>query len=76
MDVKELYNLHQNCKEELTEEDFAKKEKRALEVVKKRKRVAYFDILMDKNETRKVIGYITGHQQYGGWGICTDREGG
>lgn len=68
-DVKDLYALYQNCKEELTEEDFAKEEKRILAVVKKRNLAVYFDILMDKNETKEVIEYITGHQQYGGWGM-------
>lgn len=35
--------------------------------MKKSNLAVYFDILMDKNETKEVIEYITGHQQYGGW---------
>lgn len=64
-----LYELYQDCKEELTAADFAKEEKNILAVIKKRKLSAYFDILMDKNETKEVIEYITQHQQYRGWGM-------
>ncbi|MDE5893828.1 MAG: hypothetical protein K2H45_12985 [Acetatifactor sp.] len=68
-DGEDLYRLYQNCREELTADDFAKEEKGILAVIKERKLTAYFDILMDKNETKEVIEYITRHQQYGGWGM-------
>lgn len=68
-DGRELYQLYQDCKSELTEGDFAKEEKKILAAIKKRKLPTYFDILMDKNETKEVIEYITQHQQHGGWGI-------
>ena len=64
-DAEDFYRLYQNYREELTAEDFAKEEKGILAVIKERKLVAYFDILMDKNETEEVIEYITRHQQYG-----------
>lgn len=64
-----LYQLYQDCRSELTEGDFAKEEKKILATIKKRKLPTYFDILMDKSETKEVIEYITQHQQYGGWGI-------
>lgn len=68
-DTGNLYGLYQSCRDELTEEDFAREEKGILAVIKKRKLVVYFDILMDKNETKEVIEYIAEHQQYRGWGM-------
>ena len=65
----ELYKLYQKCRQELTQEDFAKEEKGTLKTIKERNLSAYFDILLDKNETKEVMDYILHPGQYGGWGI-------
>lgn len=64
-DTRGLYKLYYQCKNELNDEDFIKEEKKILSIIKKRSIPAYFDILMDKNETKEVIEYIT----HTGWGI-------
>jgi len=38
-------------------------------MIKKRNLSVYFDILIDKGETKEVMEYITQHQRYGGWGL-------
>ena len=65
----ELYKLYQKCRQELTKEDFAKEEKGILKTIRERNLSAYFDILLDKNETKEVMDYIQHPGQYGGWGI-------
>ena len=65
----ELYKLYQKCRQELTQEDFAKEEESILKTIRERNLSAYFDILLDKNETKEVIDYILHPGQYGGWGI-------
>ena len=65
----ELYKLYQKCRQELTKEDFAKEEKGILKTIRERNLSAYFDILLDKNETKEVMDYIRHPGQYGGWGI-------
>lgn len=68
-DIRELYKLYQKCRQELSEEDFRKEEPAILNTIKKRGLSIYFDILIDKGETKEVIEYITQHQQYRGWGL-------
>lgn len=68
-DIGELRKLYQKCGRELTEEDFKKEESAILKTIKKRNLSAYFDILIDKRETKEVIEYITQHPQHGGWGL-------
>lgn len=68
-DNRELRKLYQKCMQELSDEDFRKEEAAILSTIKKRNLSAYFDILMDKGETKEVIEYITQHQQYRGWGL-------
>lgn len=65
----ELYKLYQKCRQELTKEGFAKEEKGILKTIRERNLSAYFDILLDKNETKEVMDYIRHPGQYGGWGI-------
>lgn len=64
-----LYELYQKCRQELTEKDFSKEEQEILKMIKKRKLSVYFDILIDKNETKEIIEYIIQNQQYREWGI-------
>lgn len=68
-DNRQLYQLYQQCREELSEEDFNKKESQIMNIIKKRNLSSYFDILIDKCETKEVIEYIAQHQQYRGWGL-------
>ena len=68
-DNRELYKLYQKCRQELSDEDFRKEESVILKTIKKRNLPVYFDILMDKGETKEVIEYLTQHQQYRGWGL-------
>lgn len=68
-DDRRLHKLYQKCRQELSDEDFRKEESVILNTIKKRNLSAYFDILMDKGETKEVIEYITQHQQYSGWGL-------
>lgn len=56
-------------REDLSEEDFNKEESQIMNVIKKHNLSSYFDILIDKCETKEVIEYITQHQQYRGWGL-------
>lgn len=65
----QMLQLYQKCRQELTEEDFAKEEAGILKGIRKRDLSAYFDILIDKGETKEVMEYITKHQQYRGWGL-------
>lgn len=69
IDVGKLYELYQQCRTELTEADFCKEEPNLLKMIKKRDLEVYFDILIDKDETKEVIEYITHHQQYRGGGV-------
>lgn len=64
-----LLELYQDCKQELTEDDFSDNEKDILKIIKKRDLATYFDIIMEKGESREVLEYILHHQQYRGWGI-------
>lgn len=64
-----LIELYQDCKKELTEEDFSSNEIDILKIIKKRNLTTYFDIILDKGESREVLKYVLQHQQYGGWGI-------
>ena len=68
-EIRELYELYQKIKKELTAEDFEGKEPEILKMIKKRNLQVYFDILIDKKETKEVMKYINQHQQYRGWGI-------
>lgn len=68
-DSRKLYKLYQKCKAELKAEDFDKEEQKILQIIKKSSLSVYFDILIEKGETREVIQYITQHQQYSGWGL-------
>lgn len=47
----------------------SEKESQIMNIIKKRNLSRYFDILIDMNETKEVIEYITQHQQYRGWGL-------
>lgn len=58
-----LYERYQECRQELTEEDFAGEETKILALIKERKLPVYLDILMDKGETGEVLKYIL---QYSG----------
>ncbi len=64
-----LLELYQDCKQELTEDDFSSNEKDILKVIKKRNLDTYFDIILEKGGSREVLEYILNHQQYRGWGI-------
>lgn len=64
-----LYEMYNKSKTELTMDDFSKEEPGILKMIKKRNLQVYFDILIDKNETKEVMEYITKHQQYRDWGI-------
>ena len=66
---RQLYELYQKSRKELTVEDFGKKEPEILKMIKKRNLQVYFDILIDKKETKEVMEYITQHQQYREWGL-------
>ena len=67
--IVELMNqYYQKCRQELSDLDF-REEAAILSMIKKRNRSIYFDILMDRGETREIIEYITQHQQYRGWGL-------
>lgn len=68
-ETKNLNELYQKCRQELTDEDFRKEEQKILQMIKKRNLTVYFDILLDKNETGEIIEYITQHEQYRGWGV-------
>lgn len=68
-DSGKLHKLYQRCRQELSDVDFRKEESAILSMIKKRNLSIYFDILMDKGETREIIEYITQHQQYRGWGL-------
>ena len=68
-DSRKLHKLYQKCRQELSDVDFREEESAILSMIKKRNLSIYFDILMDKGETREIIEYITQHQQYGGWGL-------
>ncbi len=68
-DTMQLYEMYQKSRTELTADDFGKEEPRILKIIKNRNLQVYFDILIDKNETKEVIEYITKHQQYRGWGV-------
>lgn len=68
-DSTQLYKLYQKSRKELSVEDFDKEEPIILNIIKKRDLKTYFDILIDKNEMKEVMEYITRHQQYSGWGM-------
>ena len=68
-DSRKLHKLYQKCRQELSDVDFREEESAILSMIKKRNLSIYFDILMDKGETREIIEYITQHQQYRGWGL-------
>ncbi|MCM1119650.1 MAG: hypothetical protein NC543_09855 [bacterium] len=67
IDKNDLYKLYEECKKELTAEDFATEEKNILEVIRKRNLSAYLNILMDKRETEDVLAYILQHPNRGEW---------
>lgn len=67
---KSMKELYKKCKEELSAEDFQKEEGEILKAVKKNDLSAYFDILIEKDETGEVIDYLTSHPQRGVW--CLD----
>lgn len=71
-DSSKIYKLYGKCKQELTDEDFLKREKSILKIIKQRNLSVYFDILMDMGESKEVMEYITQNTQYRGWGL--DRE--
>lgn len=62
-----IYELYGECREELTAEDFAAEEKSILQMIRERNLSVYFEILMDKKETKEVLTYITQHPDYGEW---------
>lgn len=64
-----LLELYQDCKQELTEDDFSDNEKDILKIIKKRDLATYFDIILEKGQSKEVLEYILHHQQYRGWGI-------
>ena len=64
-----LLELYQDCKQELAEDDFSDNEKDILKIIQKRNLATYFDIILEKGESREVLEYILHHQQYRGWGI-------
>lgn len=68
-DNRKLYELYQKCKQELKCEDFETEEKEILQIIKKRDLLIYFDILLDKNQPKEVIEYLTNSPQSGklGW---------
>lgn len=61
-DIKQLNELYQKCIQELLDEDFQKNETKILSIIKKRHLPAYFDILINKGETKEVMEYITQSQ--------------
>ena len=64
-----LYEMYQKSKTELSEYDFSKEEPGIMKIIKKRNLRVYFDILMDKNETKEVMEYIKKHLQFRDWGL-------
>ena len=64
-----LYELYQLAKKELKFEDFIQKEKSILQIIKKRKLVVYFDILIDKEQTEEVIEYLVTQRRFGQFSI-------
>ena len=68
-DSRKLHKLYQKCRQELSDVDIREEESAILSMIKKRNLSIYFDILMDRGETREIIEYITQHQQYRGWGL-------
>lgn len=69
IDSHKLPELYQDCRQELAKEDFAKEEPGILKIIKDRNLSAYFDILMEKNETKEVFDYIMHPQGYGRWNV-------
>ncbi len=65
----EIHKWYQKCIQELSEEDFRKEESSILNTIKNRSLSVYFDIIMDKGETKEVIEYLTKNQQCSGWGL-------
>lgn len=64
-----LFELYQNCKQELIGDDFFDNEKDILKVIKNRNLSTYFDIILEKGDSKEVLEYILHHQNYRGWGI-------
>ncbi len=68
-DNRELCKFYQKCRQDLSNEDFRKEEPAILNIIKNRNLSAYFDILMDKGETKEIIEYLTQHQSYRFWNL-------
>ena len=64
-----LYELYQICKEDLTDEDFSDNEMDILKIIKKGDLTVYFNILLEKGESKEVLEYILHNQYYRGWRI-------
>ncbi len=69
---KHMKDLYKKCRDELSAKDFQEEEGKILKAVKKNDLSAYFDILIEKDETGEVIEYLTSHPQRGGWGLDVD----
>lgn len=64
-----LLELYQDCKQELTEDDFSDNENEILKIIKKRDLTTYFDVIFDKGEGREVLEYLLHNKQYRSWGL-------
>lgn len=67
--TEQLYELYQNIRTEFKADDFSKEEPKILKMIKQRNLKVYFDILMEKNETKEVLEYLINNQQFIGWGM-------
>lgn len=68
-DGDKLSRLYKRCSQELTEEDFSKREQAILNKIKERNPSGYLDILLEKNEAKEVMDYIMQHLRCGGVGL-------
>lgn len=53
-----LPDLYRKCSQDLTEDDFNKEEQRILKIVRERNLKAYFDIMLEKDESSEVLEYV------------------
>lgn len=68
-DTRQTHKLYERCRQEMTEEDFRTEEEHILKLVRKRSLAAYFDILLEKDDTGEIIEYLMQNPQQGAWGL-------
>lgn len=54
----DVLKLYKECRNELTKDDFAKEEPGIINVIKKISLSAYFDILLEKDQTEEILNYL------------------